>query len=251
MKGYIKLHRDIVEHWLWLNPRQLRAWLYLLCEAAWEPKIIPWGNNPISIQRGQLLTTIRRLAGEWGYCGKTTLQFLDTLEKHGMITRVSNTKMTIITVVNYEKYQDKEESVERKPKHQVQHTKEVEENKNKKIIKTSSPSRDGDLKFYEEFFNQEIYFSDISAHLHIDLETVKGYAQKFKEEMIVKGHYHDSFKDLKSHFFNWLKLVIQSPKPTNNDGTKQQKQEKADDKYAARRGTAAVNHKADDYGGAF
>jgi len=29
MKGNIKLHREIENHWLWEEPRRLRAWIYL------------------------------------------------------------------------------------------------------------------------------------------------------------------------------------------------------------------------------
>lgn len=115
MKGYIKLHREIQNHWLWEEPRRLRAWLYLLFEAAWEPRTIPWGKDEsVTICRGQIATSIRKLNGRWGYCTETTLALLKLFEEQGMITRETSAKRSLITIVNYEKYQLFEDSAERK-----------------------------------------------------------------------------------------------------------------------------------------
>lgn len=244
MKGYIKLHRDIVDHWLWLEPKHLKAWLYLLCKAAWEPKTIPFNKDEsVTIGRGQILTTIRQLMGQWGYYAQATLDFLNVLEKEGMITRESHSKFSIITIVNYDKYQDDDEKTERKTERKSKHTKEI---KNKEI--NNSLSKEADEKFYDELFKQEIFFENASINLHIELNQVKKYCEQFKTDMLLQGKYHKDFDDLRRHFYNWLKIQTQK---NNNDGIKQRKEEKTRNKYETRRGTPAVNHEADDYGGSF
>lgn len=244
MKGYIKLHRDILDHWLWLEPKHLKAWLYLLCKAAWEPKTIPFNKDEsVTIGRGQILTTIRQLMGQWGYYAQATLDFLNVLEKEGMITRESHSKFSIITIVNYDKYQDDDEKTEHKTERKSKHTKEI---KNKEL--NNSLSKDADEKFYEELFKQEIFFENASINLHVELNQVKKYCEQFKSDMLLQGKYHKDFDDLRRHFYNWLKIQTQK---NNNDGSKQQKEENTRDKYAARRGTPAVNHTAEDYGGSF
>ena len=150
MKGYIKLHREIQNHWLWEEPRRLRAWLYLLFEAAWEPRTIPWGKDEsVTICRGQIATSIRKLNGRWGYCTETTLALLKLFEEQGMITRETSAKRSLITIVNYEKYQLFEDSaarkVERKVERKSKHNKEKENGIKTLIKEIRKSSSMGDL----------------------------------------------------------------------------------------------------------
>lgn len=259
MKGYIKLHRDIVDHWLWLDPKHLKAWLYLLCKAAWEPRTIPFNKDEkVTIGRGQILTTIRQLMGQWGYYAQATLDFLNVLEKEGMITRESYAKFSIITIVNYDKYQDENEKSERKSEqqskqksehiieHNSEHTKEI---KNKE--KNNSLSKEADEKFFDELFKQQLFFENTSMTLHIEVDQVKKFLEQFKSEMLTQEKYHKNFDDLRWHFFNWLKKILQSQKTIKENGTNERKQDKARDRHAARRGTPAGSHSPDDYGGSF
>ena len=258
MKGYIKLHREIEDHWLWLNPQHLRAWLYLLFEAAWEPKTIPWGKNEtVTLERGQIATTIRKLMGRWGYYAEATLDFLKVLEAQGMITRQTSSKMTIITIVNYDKYQFDEDMAERKPKRKSKHTKE-DKNKEIKINNLLTYTREQDLKFFEDLMNDEVFFEQAAMTLHAELQSLRQLAEQFSQEMLTKEKFHPSFSEYRQHFFNWAKLKISkeggAKKFNLTNGTEQPGQSgqaQAKDKYAARRGTDAVSHTPDDYTGAF
>lgn len=253
MKGYIKLHREIEDHWLWLNPQHLRAWLYLLFEAAWEPKTIPWGKNEtVTLRRGQLATTTRKLMGRWGYYAEATLDFLKVLEAQGMITRETSSKMTIITIVNYDKYQVEDDKAERKPKHKSKHIKEIEEEKINNINLNISPSREQDLKFFEELKNDKIFFENAAMSLHIGIEPLQKFVEQFGQEMLVKEKFHLSLSDYRQHFYNWVKLKISneggSKKINLTNGTGQTQ---TTNKLEARRGTDAASHTPDDYTGSF
>lgn len=255
MKGYVKLHREIEDHWLWLNPQHLRAWLYLLFEAAWEPKTIPWGKNEtVTLERGQVATTIRKLMGRWGYYAEATLDFLKVLEAQGMITRQTSSKMTIITIVNYDKYQFDEDSAERKPKRKSKHIKEdkKEEIKNNNLI---SLSRENDLNFFEELKKDSLFFEQAAMSLKADLSSLHQYAEQFFNEMLIKEKFHPSYTDYRQHFYNWVKLELNkgggSKKINLTNGTEQSGQIQAKNKYEARRGTDAGSHTPDDYSGSF
>ena len=245
MRGYIKLHRELENHWLWLNPKHLRAWLLLLFEASWEAKTIPWGKQEsITIQRGQLVTTIRKLMGQWGYYAQATLDFLRVLEAQGMITRQSTSKMTIITIVNYDRYQLWDEYGEPDSKQKSKHNKIKEENN--KIDYT--PSREGDLKFYEDLILEKDFFDELSLKSKFDLEKVKWQLEEFKKEMLLQEKYHNSRQDYKSHFYNWFKKKF---KLEDKTVAKNGEASKIEDKYKTRRGTDAGSHLPEDYGGAF
>lgn len=236
MSGYIKLHRAIENHWLWLDPRHLQWWLQLLFMAAWEPKTMTFGTTTVSLKRGQIATTTRFLMKKFMCANQTVFNFLDVLENEKMITREANAKRTIITIVNYDLYQQDSPpskgakpygSVERKPNRRLEQTKEVriEEEKKLNII---SPSRESDLNFFEDFIKDEVYFEQVAMTIHVDLNKLRELAAQFKLEMLTKEKFHPSLQEYKQHFFNWAKLNIQK-----GGGTK--KINLNEDKHNARR----------------
>lgn len=60
------------------------------------------------VQRGQLFTSIRFLAKEWGWDKTTVSRFLSDTEMEKMITVTHTQDGTLITVLNYSKYQASE-----------------------------------------------------------------------------------------------------------------------------------------------
>lgn len=68
------------------------------------------GNDVVPIPRGGRITSIRKLEKRWGWSNTKVKSFLDLLKKEGMIDYQSDTKKTVITVINYSIYQfDKKE----------------------------------------------------------------------------------------------------------------------------------------------
>lgn len=106
--GYIKLHRSLLDCFLWDSEEKHNkrsAWIDLLLLANHSEKKTLFDNEVLIINRGQYLTSIRKLANRWGWSVNTTKSYLDLLESDGMIRRKSTTKCTLIDIVNYEKYQ--------------------------------------------------------------------------------------------------------------------------------------------------
>ena len=262
MSGYIKLHRAIEHHWLWLDPRRFQWWIQLLFMAAWEPKQITFGNVTINLQRGQIATTTRMLMKQFMCCNQTVFKFLAVLENNNMIVKETNQKMTLITIVNYELYQQesailsatnssqKSISEDRIPHRKVEQIKEERNNEEKNINISLSPSRERDLEFLEELRNSEVFFEQCAMTLKIEISALKEYFKQFSAEMLLQEKYHDSFKDYRQHFINWVKIQSHTgPRPyINNNGTRQKE---TSNKREARRGTDVGNHTADDFGGAF
>lgn len=228
MKGYINLYRSIQSHWTWRDPRKLKAWLYLLLNAEWEPRDKPWDNEIIHLERGQVLTSIRELMAKWGTCTETTLEYLRLFSDMGMIVRSPIKKFTLLTIVNFDEYQSAANIVERKPKRKIERPKEevrIEEEKKLNII---SPSRESDLNFFEDFIKDEVYLEQVAMTIHVDLAALRELAAQFKLEMLTKEKFHPSLQEYKQHFFNWAKLNIQK-----GGGTK--KFNLNEDKHNARR----------------
>ncbi len=108
--GFIIVHRVLEKHWIWDNPLHLKSWLYLLFRANHEPVKIPFNQGFLELQRGEFITSIEHLA--LGVrCGIQQMRsFLGLLVADGMIEKKSYAKSTKITICNYSKYQDKQQT---------------------------------------------------------------------------------------------------------------------------------------------
>lgn len=108
-KGWILVHRSLLDCAIWESNEPFSgrdAWIDLLLVSNHRDKEIIFNKNPMTIKRGQYLTSVRKLADRWHWGKDKTLHYLRTLEKLNMITREADSTRTIITIVNYDIYQD-------------------------------------------------------------------------------------------------------------------------------------------------
>jgi len=106
MSGWIRIHRQINEHWLWDDPRKLKWWIDILLEVNFKKTKVNLGYNLIECQRGQSVKSLKSWADKWGVSKDSARHFLHLLEKDQMIT-LENLKFTTrLTVCNYDKYND-------------------------------------------------------------------------------------------------------------------------------------------------
>ena len=108
-QGYIKLHRKLQECWIWDSDEPFdrrSAWIDILMSANHSDNKMLFDGSLILIKRGQFITSIRKLSTKWKWSSTKVTAFLDTLGKDQMIKRESDTKKTLISVINYGLYQD-------------------------------------------------------------------------------------------------------------------------------------------------
>ena len=106
LAGWIKIHREITDHWLWPDDRKFKWWIDLLLMANYENGKMLKGNNLIECDRGQLVRSLDGLSRRWMVTKKTVRSFLLLLQDDDMI-RIENVKFcTRITICNYDKYQE-------------------------------------------------------------------------------------------------------------------------------------------------
>lgn len=114
--GWVKEHRSVWSHPLFegheFSPRE--AWLWLIKEAAIEPKTVRVAGRMVELQRGELTHSIRFLAEKWQWSKSRVDRFLAVLRDEGMIKirdssgTARGTAQSVITVCNYEEYQSRE-----------------------------------------------------------------------------------------------------------------------------------------------
>lgn len=105
-KGWICLHRCIQEHWIWQDANRFKWWVDLLIKANSEDTKVFIESRLVECKRGEFITSLGKLAEEWGVSRDVVRHFLTTLESDTMIIRKVTTKYTQITICNYDSYQD-------------------------------------------------------------------------------------------------------------------------------------------------
>ena len=100
--GWIKLHRSILE-WEWWDDRNARD-LFIYCLLKANHEDVKWHGQ--IIERGTFITSRDELAKKTGLTIQQTRTALEKLISTSEITKQTTNKITIITICNYDKYQE-------------------------------------------------------------------------------------------------------------------------------------------------
>ena len=105
MCGWIKLQRDIMSHWIAQDNEYLAVWIRMLSEANYEAQTKMFNGQVITVGRGQFIFGLDSYAEKTKVSVMRLRRLVDLLEKHQMINRVKTSKYSLISIVNYDKYQ--------------------------------------------------------------------------------------------------------------------------------------------------
>lgn len=106
MSGWIKIHRDITRHWIFRDAEKFKWWMDMLFLASYEDNRTLVKNQITEIKRGQFIGSISFFVKRWEVSKDRVINFLKLLQSDGMIDKKSDKNVTIITICNYESYQD-------------------------------------------------------------------------------------------------------------------------------------------------
>ena len=108
--GYILLHKRIMdlECWVWNDKPFSRgqAWIYLLLNANFKDETKNIKGQVVTIKRGQVLRAEDTLAKDWGWSRGKVRRFLKSIEKDGMCSINGTSYGTVISIENFEQYQN-------------------------------------------------------------------------------------------------------------------------------------------------
>lgn len=243
MEYYIPISRRLFEHQLWCEERiysRFEAWLDLIQSARFEDTKQLIGNRFIEVKRGQILASLRFLAGRWQWSTKKVNSFLDLLIQDKMIIKETpkETGQTVITICNYDKYNSQiiQEETEKKQQGNTKETPRKQQgnkvNKDKKennigdsdeslVCGASQPHTEHiDYSELVKFFNEETkgVFGTVRTPLSDSRKgminaRIKSYGKKTFADMIHRAYQSDFLKGQNKKgwtaSFDWL------IKPTN------------------------------------
>ena len=209
-KGYILLHRKLMDHVLFKEKRKFskfEAWIDILFRAGFKENSILINNQEIVLGRGELLTSEVKLAERWGWSRNTVRKYLTFLENEKMIVKNCTAHYTALTVVKYEDYQN---TKQRSKQHLEQHLEQAVNsslNTNKECNNT--------CQIHEE----ERYISCQSLKMS-ETEYEKLCAKFGKAKVDDKLEYAENYKPLVKNYVslyrtlnNWLKKDAEGSDP--------------------------------------
>lgn len=251
MAGWFVISRDIFSHWIWGNPLHAVRWIELISMAKFESCSVEMGRKNISLERGQFITTTRQLQGRWLTNAKTVLAFLSLLEKNNMIICKKTSEITIISIVNFDKYQPQisneissENDIQGKRK-----GKHYKKDKNIKNINISTHTRERELEFQKKLKTDNVARQKVMKLLEVDETACEELLELFLTYVHLSEEQHQDYSDFKRHFVNWSRNNMKSE---NKNGKRTRKQgATAKDRYDKRRGTEPTDPATQDYNSDF
>ena len=102
MEGWVRIHRKMLS-WQWYDDMPTKClFLHLLLISNYTQS--EW--HGITVERGQIVTSYKNLATQTGLSVQQTRLALNKLRSTGEITIKTTNKFSIITICNYDSYQD-------------------------------------------------------------------------------------------------------------------------------------------------
>ena len=110
MSGFYLMHRGWMDNPALGGAREpfcrRAAWAWLIENAVYQEARVGIGRKTVTLRRGQLSYSLRFLAGAWGWDDPKVRRFIARLVEEKMIDCVTDAGQCVITVCNYEEYQN-------------------------------------------------------------------------------------------------------------------------------------------------
>lgn len=125
--GYFSVHRKILDSPVFTDAGLLKLWIYCLSKATYKERVILVGKQIIHLQPGQFVTGRESLFEDYNKGVKpkqkvsaiTLYRWLNTLKNMGNLNIETNSKFSVISIVNWVLYQVSDEQAEQVNEHEV------------------------------------------------------------------------------------------------------------------------------------
>jgi hypothetical protein len=113
--GYFLVYRDIWRNPVFKNLLQASCWIYFISSASHQDKTLRFLDNEIFVRRGEMIMPLRVTAKRFGMTYSEIRAYILRLVRRKMVTTRTahlqptnnhkSRKVTLISLVNYDKYQ--------------------------------------------------------------------------------------------------------------------------------------------------
>ena len=176
-KGWISIHRKILKNPILKMNRsysKFEAWIYLLLRATYSDQKVVLGADIYKLKSGEILTSQKKLCKQFKWGNSRLRTFLQLLEKDGMIKVKTNSKLTMITILNYNKLQKNQIATKSQSNYNQIHSNKYINKDNKeslqvrieKFKKKCSELLPNDHIEYDSFVNWFSQYNDGGSKMH-------------------------------------------------------------------------------------
>lgn len=128
-QGWISIYRKIQNSFVWTNSDQLKLWLLILMKANHSENKFLFNGEELSVSKGQMVTGVNVLASDFNegvkpvnrVAGRTLWRWLKKFEKEQMLSIESTSKYSVITVLNWDEYQQNDNHLSSSGQSSVKH----------------------------------------------------------------------------------------------------------------------------------
>ena len=200
MKGYIKLHRRILD-WEWYKDSNTKSiFIHLLLNACYDNCRF----MGTSVSRGEYITSLTRISSDLNIPIRQVRTAIKRLKQTGEIDTQTTNKYTKVTICNYESYQIDDATSKKKTtrKRQTKDTQTTKINKNIIIKENNNNS------FLKEALSNVSWVEVVCMQNSITKGQLSKLMDTFHNHLIMTDEVKFNVKDYKSHFVNWIKYNI-------------------------------------------
>jgi hypothetical protein len=237
-EGWIKVHRQLLNHPKFSDGDWLKVWMFLLCSVTHSPLDRMFSGNRISLKPGQLLTSRKSISASVSVQESKVERILKHLKSEQQIELQSDNRSRLITVCNWGAFQKNEQQDElpvnsnRTTGEQQVNThknERMKEGQNHKDVESSQAAPVGYSELFENFWRDcpvkigkkkafaqwKIALTKEKVPLQKIMEAVPNYAAKEERRSKLSGYQ-------KHHPAQWLKDARwddepETPTPANEE----------------------------------
>ena len=111
--GFVKIHRKMLDNPVVCKDNDyFRVWLYLLLDASHKGYSAIFNGKKIELKAGQLITGRKSIAEKCNISESKAQRILKSFEIEQQIEQQTGNKNRLITVLNWDKYQNSEQQIE-------------------------------------------------------------------------------------------------------------------------------------------
>ncbi|MGS2725261.1 hypothetical protein ACU8DI_01540 [Psychroserpens sp. BH13MA-6] len=174
MIGHVIMHRDIMD-WEWYqSPQVSRLYFHLILKANFKEK--RWQGQ--LVKRGQLITSNNHLAAELRLSVQNIRTALSKLKETRYITVNTTNRFTLITVVNYDKFQSAKGVANKQNNTQI--TDKQQSNNNQSTI-TKESNKEKKVNKEKIELRREKFKNQVFEHSQYDIKILKGFFEYWSE----------------------------------------------------------------------
>lgn len=217
-ESWFKVYRKIKKSFVWSNPYYLKLWLLILSKAKYKPDKFIFNGQEMYLNSGQLVTGRTAITAEMNEGVKPAQvvnstfvwRTLKKFESAEMLHIKSTAKYSVITVLNWDEYQQSEQLVDSyrtSSEHLTDTYKELKKEKKEKNITTTTENPDLVPKQQDEVNAVGYWLNKINqVETPIVIEQIQSYVEDLGDEVVILATKMMALNGARS--FNYAKAIL-------------------------------------------